>query len=129
MFTDIANPLVVLVFVQQNSLIRLVWVCNVYINVSQVQVFFLQKYQRNMTLRNEAEEGDDEGKKADAPEPVRRGGRKRRHEEVCLSFIHLLVYVSVLSSMMTIAWREVTFMLIPPCTVDITVNFMWRLRR
>lgn len=40
-----------------------------------------------MTLRNEAEEGDDEGKKADAPEPVRRGGRKRRHEEVCLSYI------------------------------------------
>ncbi|XP_026330257.1 double-strand-break repair protein rad21 homolog isoform X2 [Hyposmocoma kahamanoa] len=41
-----------------------------------------KKYQRNMTLRNEAEEGDDEGKKADAPEPMRRGGRKRRHEEV-----------------------------------------------
>lgn len=53
--------------------------------------FFLQKYQRNMTLRNEAEEGDEEAKKADAPEPLRRGGRKRRHEEVNL-FLFIYVY-------------------------------------
>lgn len=55
----------------------------VYTDVTVSQVSLLQKYQRNMTLRNEAEEGDEEGKKADAPEPARRGGRKRRHEEVC----------------------------------------------
>lgn len=41
-----------------------------------------KKYQRNMTLRSEAEEGD----AARSPDPaetsvVRRGGRKRRHEE------------------------------------------------
>ncbi|XP_049870628.1 double-strand-break repair protein rad21 homolog isoform X2 [Pectinophora gossypiella] len=39
-----------------------------------------KKYQRNMTLRSETEEGEEEGKRAE-PEPVRRGGRKRRHEE------------------------------------------------
>ncbi|RVE50126.1 hypothetical protein evm_005149 [Chilo suppressalis] len=37
-----------------------------------------KKYQRNMTLRSETEEGE---ARSPDPEPVRRGGRKRRHEE------------------------------------------------
>ncbi|KAJ2947398.1 hypothetical protein O0L34_g17175 [Tuta absoluta] len=38
-----------------------------------------KKYQRNMTLRNEAEEGDED--KQREPEPARRATRKRRHDE------------------------------------------------
>ncbi|CAG4982667.1 unnamed protein product [Parnassius apollo] len=43
------------------------------------QVLF-KKYQRNMTLRSEAEEV--EAARSPEPEPTRRAGRKRRHEEL-----------------------------------------------
>ncbi|CAH2040368.1 unnamed protein product, partial [Iphiclides podalirius] len=40
-----------------------------------------KKYQRNMTLRGETEEADAAAARSPDPEPVRRAGRKRRHEE------------------------------------------------
>lgn len=45
----------------------------------------MQKYQRNMTLRSEAEEADAAAAAARSPdpaEPARRAPRKRRHDEV-----------------------------------------------
>lgn len=41
-----------------------------------------QKYQRNMTLRNENEDGDAKSPEHPEPSVARRGPRKRRHEEV-----------------------------------------------